>query len=114
MTDQPHPAVGTYPLAAASLGLLLAGTFMPSPLYELYRRQWGFSPAEISIVFAVYACSLIPSLLFLGGISDRIGRRRTLLIALAVQAAAALTFAAAGSIIIRLPRGPRRRRRASG
>lgn len=98
MNDHPNPAAGSYPLASASLGLMLAGTFLPSPLYELYRRDWGLSPAEISIVFAVYAASLIPALLFLGGISDRIGRRRTLLVALALQAVAALIFAFAANI----------------
>jgi predicted MFS family arabinose efflux permease len=86
-------AVGRYPVAAAAQAILLAGTFMPTPLYELYRRVWGLTPAEISLVFAVYAGSLIPALLFLGGISDRIGRRRTLLLANALMACAALVLA---------------------
>jgi predicted MFS family arabinose efflux permease len=86
-------AAGRYPIAAAALAILLAGTFMPTPLYELYRRVWGLTPAEISLVFAVYAGSLIPALLFLGGVSDRIGRRRTLLLASALMAFAALVLA---------------------
>jgi MFS family permease len=88
-----NPAAGRYPIAAAALALLLVGTFIPSPLYELYRRQWSLSPAEISIVFGVYAASLIPTLLFLGGISDYIGRRKTLLIAFGVQALGSFVFA---------------------
>lgn len=82
-----------YPLAAASLGLLLAGTFMPSPLYQLYQREWGLTPGAVSLVFAIYGASLIPSLLFLGGISDQIGRRNTLQIAFAFAAAGSLVFA---------------------
>ena len=62
-------ASGRYAIAAAALAILLAGTFMPTPLYELYRRVWGLTPAEISLVFAVYAGTLIPALLFLGGMS---------------------------------------------
>lgn len=93
VTTQNDPAVGKYPLAAATLGLLLAGTFMPSPLYELYRRVWGLTPLEISFVFAIYVSTLIPALLFLGGLSDTLGRRQTLLIAIAFSAAGSLVFA---------------------
>jgi len=71
---------------------------MPSPLYEFYRTHWGLTPAEISIVFAIYAGSLIPSLLFFGGISDDIGRRKTLMIALGFSAIGALTFALASNL----------------
>ena len=93
-----NPAAGRYPVAAAALGLLFAGTFMPSPLYELYRRQWSLSPAEISIVFAIYAGTVIPTLLLFGGISDTIGRRKTLLIAFGIQALASLVFAFASGL----------------
>jgi MFS family permease len=93
-----NPAAGRYPVAAAALALLFAGVFMPSPLYEFYREQWGLTPGEISIVFAIYAASLIPSLVFFGGISDDIGRRKTLMIALGIAALAALTLAFASNI----------------
>jgi MFS family permease len=91
-------ATGRYPIAAAALAILLAGTFMPTPLYELYRRVWNLTPAEISLVFAVYVGTLVPSLLFLGGVSDRIGRRRTLLLAFALMAVAALVLAFASGL----------------
>lgn len=98
MAAIPNPAAGRYPVAAAVLGLLLAGTFIPSPLYELYRRAWGLTTGEISFVFAVYAGSLIPSLLFLGGLSDKIGRRRALFLALGISALGSLTFAFASNL----------------
>src|SRR5437879_6718407 len=98
MTENKNPAAGKYPIAAAALGLMLTGSFIPSPLYELYRRDWGLTPAEISVVFAVYAGSLIPALLFLGGISDTIGRRKALLAALAIGALASLVFAVASGL----------------
>lgn len=93
-----NPAAGRYPIAAAAIALLLAGVFMPTPLYQLYHREWGLSPSQISVVFASYAASLIPSLLFLGGISDGIGRRRTLLIAITIAAIGSLVFAFASSL----------------
>ena len=81
-----NPAAGRYPIAVAAIALLIARVFMPTPLYQLYHREWGLTPSQISVVFAIYAASLIPSLLFLGGISDGIGRRKTLLIAIAIAA----------------------------
>jgi predicted MFS family arabinose efflux permease len=93
MSEMNNPAAGRYPVAAVAMGLMLAGTLLPTPLFELYHRLWGLTPADISLVFAVYAASLIPSLLFLGGLSDRIGRRRAILLALALLACGSLIFA---------------------
>jgi MFS family permease len=98
MSEQMNPAAGRYPVAAVAMGLMLAGTLLPTPLFELYHRAWGLSPAEISLVFAIYAGSLIPSLLFLGGLSDRIGRRHAILVAFALLAAGSLTFAFAQNL----------------
>jgi MFS family permease len=88
-----NPAAGKSPIAALALALMLMGSLMPAPLLELYHRTWNLSPAQISVVFAVYAASVIPALIFLGGISDVIGRRRTILITFALLAIAALVFA---------------------
>ena len=96
------PAAGRYPVAAAALALLLAGVFIPSPLYQYYRAHWGLTPGEISIVFAIYAGSLIPTLLFFGGVSDRLGRRNTLSIAMGIAALAALALACASNLWILL------------
>ncbi len=76
----------------------MGGAYVPTPLYELYRREWGLSPADITLVFATFAASLIPSMLFLGGISDEIGRRKTMLIALGFAAMGSLVFALADSL----------------
>jgi MFS family permease len=99
MTDSVNPAAGRYPIAAMAMGLMLAGTLLPTPLFELYHRLWQLTPAQLSLVFAVYAGSLIPSLLFLGGLSDEIGRRRTILLAFALLALGSLVFAFADGLI---------------
>jgi MFS family permease len=99
MADAANPAAGRYPIASAAMGLMLAGTLLPAPLFELYHRMWNLTPADLSLVFAVYAGSLIPSLLFLGGLSDRIGRRRTILLAFALLAPGALVFAFADGLV---------------
>jgi MFS family permease len=59
------------------MALMLASSLLPTPLFQLYHRTWNLTTADTSIVFATYAASLIPSLLFLGRLSDSIGRRRT-------------------------------------
>lgn len=94
-----NPAAGKYPIAAIAMALMLAAALLPTPLFALYSRTWGLTPAEISLVFAVYAGSLIPALLFLGGISDSIGRRRTILLAFVGLAIASLIFAFADGLI---------------
>jgi MFS family permease len=99
MTDNVNPAAGRYPIAALAMGLMLAGALLPTPLFELYHRLWHLTPAQLSLVFAVYAGSLIPSLLFLGGLSDEIGRRRTILLAFALLALGSLVFAFADGLV---------------
>jgi predicted MFS family arabinose efflux permease len=99
MTERKNPAAGKYPIAALAMALMLAGSLLPTPLFELYHRLWGLTPAEISLVFTIYAGSLIPSLLFLGGISDSIGRRRTILLSFAGLALASLIFSQADGLV---------------
>lgn len=98
MNDAENAAEGKHWIAAVALGLMLMGTLMPTPLFELYRRTWNISAFEISVVFAVYAASLIPSLVLLGGVSDVIGRRRTILIAFLLLAVAGVVFAFASGL----------------
>ncbi len=98
MVQSANPAAGRYPIAAVAMALMLASSLLPTPLFELYHRTWNLTPADTSVVFAVYAASLIPSLLFLGGLSDSIGRRRTILLAFALLAIASLAFAFADGL----------------
>lgn len=62
-----------------TLFLLLVGSNLPSPLYSEYQKMFGFSSTVLTLIFAVYAFVLIPSLWFFGQLSDRIGRKKILL-----------------------------------
>jgi MFS family permease len=95
----PDRAEGHYPVAIATIALLMAGVVLPSPLYNLYRIEFRLTPGEVGLVFAVYALSLIPSLVFLGGISDAIGRRRTMLMGVSLLGLGSLIFAFADGLI---------------
>ncbi len=56
------------------------------------------TPLMITVVFAVYAVSLLAALLTVGGLSDYVGRRPVILAALLLNAAAMLLFAHAGDV----------------
>ena len=101
MTQVParNPAEGRYPIALATIALFLMGAIMPSPLYLLYERTFGLSATEISIVWAVNAPSVILALLFLGGISDSIGRRRTMLMGITLMLLGSVVFAFADGLV---------------
>jgi MFS family permease len=80
----------------ASVGFALAiamlGTTLPTPLYALYRDQFGFSELMITVIFAIYAAGVIASLVLFGRLSDQVGRRRMLLPGLALSALSAVAF----------------------
>lgn len=83
---------------AVTLGLLLFASSVPSPLYIVYQGQWGFSDVTLTSVFAVYALTLLVSLLVAGSVSDHVGRRPTLVFALVLELLAMLLFAEAQSV----------------
>jgi MFS family permease len=77
---------------------LLAASSAPTPLYATYQEQWGFTPITTTVVFGVYAVAVLVSLLAFGRLSDHVGRRPVLLVALAVQAISLAVYATAGGV----------------
>ncbi|MEV6163415.1 MFS transporter [Streptomyces sp. NPDC052052] len=77
--------------------VLLVGANMPSPLYGAYREAFGFSPVMQTVIFAVYAAALVPALLVFGPLSDAIGRRPVLSLALLFGVLGATLMACADS-----------------
>jgi MFS family permease len=70
---------------------MLGGT-VPSPLYPFYVRTLGLTPLLVTVVFAAYAVGTLAALLLFGGLSDRVGRRPVLALAVAVAVASTLVF----------------------
>ncbi|MFG2356486.1 MFS transporter [Streptomyces sp. NPDC048521] len=85
-------------LLASILVSLLAASSAPTPLYAIYQQRWGFTPITITVVFGVYAVAVLVSLLVLGKISDHVGRRPVLLMALIGQALAMVVFVTADGV----------------
>lgn len=74
-----------------SVTLLVAALFtvtfavnLQAPLYSVYATGSGVGVTAVTIAFAAYVAGLMPTLMLLGGLSDRIGRR--------IPVAAALLF----------------------
>ncbi|MDF5752059.1 MFS transporter [Spongiactinospora sp. TRM90649] len=79
-------------LVGAMLVLMLYSASAPSPLYGVYQRQWGFSDSTLTVVFGIYALTVLIGLLGFGSLSDALGRRRVLLGSLAVMIASMVIF----------------------
>ncbi|SHG17861.1 Predicted arabinose efflux permease, MFS family [Jatrophihabitans endophyticus] len=85
-------------LLASVIVAFLAASSAPTPLYATYAAEWHFSPVTTTVVFGVYAISVLVTLLALGRLSDHVGRRPVLLAALAVQLVATAAFLTADGV----------------
>lgn len=83
---------------AITLLSFLAASSAPTPLYHLYQEQLQFSPATLTLIFGVYAFSLLAALLTVGSLSDYLGRRPVIFVALLLNVLAMLLFIYAGSV----------------
>src|SRR3954468_1159541 len=72
-----------FTVVALLIGSLLAASATPTPLYGDYAARWHFSSATLTVVYAVYAIGVLTSLIAAGRISDKIGRRPVMAVALA-------------------------------
>lgn len=95
----PPPPVGMpgriFPVMAVhavTVMAFLAASTAPTPLYRLYQAEWHFSPILLTVIFAVYALALLAALLVAGGLSDHIGRRPVITLALVLEIGAMLLF----------------------
>ncbi|MFI5898442.1 MFS transporter [Actinoplanes sp. NPDC051513] len=86
-----RPRWAFWVLGAALFAMLVSGN-LPTPLYAEYRQRFGFTGTVLTLIFAVYALVLIPSLMLFGQLSDRIGRRRVVALGLAAATVGLLLF----------------------
>ena len=79
-------------LLAALLAFFLSAASAPSPLYSVWAANWQFPPSTLTQIYAVYAFGALVALLITGRLSDHIGRRPVVAMALAVQIAGLVAF----------------------
>jgi Na+/melibiose symporter-like transporter len=84
-------------LAITLLSFLAAST-APTPLYHLYQEHLQFSAATLTLIFGVYAISLLAALLTVGSLSDYLGRKPVIFTAVMLNILAMLLFINADSV----------------
>ena len=87
-----------YVLTSGILIVMMLGGTLPVPLYVLYEPKVGFGPLGVTMVFAAYVASVLVILLAFGDLSDHIGRRKVLVIAILFAAASTVVFLVATNI----------------
>ena len=82
--------------AAYIFAVVMMGTTLPTPLYPTMSAAFGFGSAATTVLFAVYAVGVVAGLVIFGGLSDTLGRRPVLALALGLSVLSALLFLVAG------------------
>ncbi len=83
--------------ALGFFGLYIAAG-APSPLFPVLEQDWHFPAWTLTVAFAAYAVALVVALVFVGGLSDLIGRRPMIVASLVVEVVAMLLFVFAPNI----------------
>ena len=92
------PRTSSFWLLAVLLVFFLFTATAPSPLYPVYQARWRFSSATLTGIYAIYALGALATLLIAGRLSDHLGRRRVMVVALAVQIAGLAAFIVAQDV----------------
>lgn len=79
-------------IVAAVFLTAMAYSTVPTPLYPLYEQQDGFPVSLVTVIYSSYAVGVMLSLYLAGHVSDWLGRRRMLLVAVAISIASAVLF----------------------
>ena len=87
-----------FALVAGIVALALFASATPSPLYADYAADWHFSTPVLTAVYAVYAIGVLTTLLLIGRLSDEVGRRPVLIVALVALLLATVLYMAAQSV----------------
>jgi len=85
-------------VVAAIFAMVQAGGTLPIPLYVIWQPRYGFGAGVLTLIFAVYAVGTLLALVLISPLSDQLGRRPALLLAIAFAAASAVVFLLASSI----------------
>jgi MFS family permease len=86
-------------VVSALMAMMIAAG-APSPLYGLYAERIGFSPVTLTVIFAIYVVALLATLLVVGSLSDHVGRKPVLVVALALEIVSLALFIPADSVAL--------------
>jgi MFS family permease len=92
------PRAASFWLIFALLAFFLCAASAPSPLYAVYQSMFQFSPITLTAIYAVYAMGALGALLITGRLSDHLGRRPVVMVALIIQIAGMGIFIATNGV----------------
>lgn len=83
-----------------TLGTILfsLGASVPTPLYPLFQSSYGLAAFDLTLIFGIYVVSLLVTLLCGGRLSDHLGRKPVIAMALVLNLIALAQFAYAGGL----------------
>jgi len=71
-------------IIVSALFLVTSAVNLQAPLYAKYADLSGYGNGMIAVVFAAYVVGVLPILVVFGGISERIGRKNSIFLALVI------------------------------
>ena len=92
------PTGAAFWILAVLFLMVFFATGAASPLYRVYQAQFHFSASTLTAVFAVYVLALLVTLLFVGSVSDYVGRLPVIIATLVFSVAACAVFMTADGI----------------
>jgi MFS family permease len=78
MQNKTHPA--PHLVVAIALLLVTLSVNIAMPLFRVYAMEAGLNNGQTSLVLAAYIMGMLPCYVFLGGISDRFGRKPVMIV----------------------------------
>ncbi len=94
----PSPWISLVPIASVIFAAFGASVLV-TPLYPLFQQKFGISEIVLTLIYAAYVIGNVVSLLFLGRLSDQVGRKVVSLPGLGLTAVGVVVFLFAGSIV---------------
>lgn len=91
---EPAPTRPSKAVAATAFAfsVTMMGTTLPTPLYSIYSDELAFSALTVTVLFAVYALGVVGALSLFGRLSDDLGRRPVLMLAVGFALLSAVLF----------------------
>jgi MFS family permease len=88
------------PLLGVTFAALMLGGTLPIPLYALWAPKLAFGPLTTTLIFAAYTVGTIAALLTFAQLSDQVGRRPMMLMAVASILVSTGLFLLANSVVV--------------
>ncbi len=80
--------------------VIQVGGTIPIPLWVVWQSKLGFETGTLALVFAIYTLGTLVSLLLIAPLSDRVGRRPVLILAVALAAVSTVLYLVADTVLL--------------